>query len=115
MGFDLSGLIAQAVHNDLPANQFLGLDGKAYPFEAQSAQPVAMSAHESMFYLTRDYGWGTRWYALHVLHGRFVFTVGFGMWCARREVPEDAVPDIMARCFTRSELTETGRQILSQS
>jgi hypothetical protein len=103
------------INETLPSNQFRGLDGQAYPFDAQAAQPVAISAHESMFRLTKDYAWGTRWYAVHRLDSRFVFTVGFGMWCARREVQPELVPDLLFRYFSRNELTEAGQQILSQS
>lgn len=101
------------INETLPGNRFRGLDGQAYPFEAQAAQPVAISGHESMFYLTRDNGWGTRWYSVHWLDGRYVMTVGFGMWCARREVPADVVPEVLLRYFSRSELAAAGRYILS--
>jgi hypothetical protein len=112
--FDLSNFIAVMVLEDLHPNQFRGLDGQAYPFEAQAAQPLAASGHDPMFKLNANYGWGVRWYALHRLDDRYVMTVGHGMWCARGEVPESAVPELLVRCFSERELTESGRQILSQ-
>jgi hypothetical protein len=113
--FDLSNFIADLVNESIPANQFRGLDGQAHPFEAHEALLVAASGHDPMFRLCRDYGWGTRWFAVHWIDGRYVLTVGHGMWCARREVPAEAVPEVLLRYFSSSELTESGQHILSKS
>jgi hypothetical protein len=113
MSFDVSSFIAGMVLEDLPANQFRGLDGQAYPFVAHEAQPVAMSSHDPMFKTNANYGWGTRWFAVHWIDGRYVLTVGHGMWCARREVPAEAVPEVLSRYFCRSELAAAGQYILS--
>jgi hypothetical protein len=73
---------------------------------------LANSAHDAVFKLTRDYGWGVRWYALHRVGERFVFTIGHGYNHKRREVPPDWVPEILFRYFTRNEVTEAGKALL---
>jgi len=100
------------VNDTVAGNQYRGLDGKCYDFPFREAVELARSAHGAMFKLTRDYGWGVRWYALHRVDGRYVFTVGHGYWSCSREVPREVVPEILYRFFSSSELTPAGKDLL---
>jgi hypothetical protein len=97
------------VNDTVAGNQFRGLDGKAYEFPWDEAVVLARSAHDPIFKLNENYGWGTRWYALYQLDSRYVFTVGYGYWSCSREVPPDWVPEILFRYFTRNEVTPAGK------
>ena len=99
------------VNETTPGNQFRGLDGKAYDFPFSEAVLVAQSGHDAFFKLNENWGWGVRWYALHRMGDRFVFTVGHGCWLTRREIPAEHVQDIVNRFFTRNEITDEGRAL----
>ena len=99
------------VNETTPCNQFRGLDGKAYDFPFSEAVLMAQSGHDAFFRLTRDCGWGVRWYALHRVGERFVFTVGHGCWHSRREVPAELVAHVLDRFFTRNEITDDGKAL----
>ena len=99
------------VNETTPANQFRGLDGEAYDFPFSEAVVVAQSGHDAFFKLNENWGWGVRWYALHRMGDRFVFTVGHGCWLTRREIPAEHVQDIVNRFFTRNEITDEGRAL----
>jgi hypothetical protein len=90
---------------------YRGLDGQAYEF--QDADTLAQSGHDPFFRVNRNYEWGVRWFGMHrVAGGRYVFTVGFGAWLARREVPAELVPELLRRYFSWNELTQEGRSLL---
>ena len=100
------------INETLPSNKYRGLDGKAYEFPWDEAVVLARSAHDPIFKLNENYGWGTRWYALYQLDSRYVFTVGHGYWSCSREVPREVVPEILYRFFSSSELTPAGQDLL---
>jgi hypothetical protein len=100
------------VNESLPPNKYRGLDGKAYDFPFGEAQVLARSQHDSFFKLNQNYGWGVRWYALHRVADRYIFTVGHGLWHTCREVPADWVPELLFRYFTRNEVTDAGKALL---
>jgi hypothetical protein len=98
------------VNETAPPNKYRGLDGKEYEFADEEI--LAQSGHDAFFRLNANQQWGVRWFGLHRLGSRYVFTVGFGAWLARREVPADLVPDILYRYFTRNEITDEGKALL---
>jgi hypothetical protein len=100
------------INDTLPSNKYRGLDGEANDFPFHDTVLLAQSGHDAFFRLTRDIGWGVRWYAMHRVSDKFVFTVGHGCWAARREVPAELVPDLLGEFFTRNEVTEAGRALL---
>jgi hypothetical protein len=102
--------IGDYIADSVPANMFRRLDGKLQAFD--DAECLAHSDHESFFRLNTNWGWGVRWYALHRVDGRFVFTIGHGMWVCRREVAPDVVPELLSRFFSRNEVTTEGKSLL---
>jgi hypothetical protein len=101
------------VNETVPPSKYRGLDGKEYEFNFGEAEILAQSGYDAFFRLNENHQWGVRWFGLHRLPGsRYVFTVGFGAWLARREVPAELVGELLTQFFTRNELTEAGRAFL---
>jgi hypothetical protein len=101
--------VADWVNESLQGNMVRALDGSAYPYPFGEVELLAQSGHDAFFRLTRDIGWGVRWYALERYGERFIFTIGHGYNHKRREVPPEWVPEILFRYFTRNEVTPAGK------
>ena len=104
--------VADWVNESLPGNMVRALDGSAYPYPFGEVELLAQSGHDAFFRLTRDIGWGVRWYAIHRWNDRYIFTVGHGACHKCREVPAEWVPEILYRYFTRNEITDEGKALL---
>jgi len=112
MSRNITEWLAGVVLDEVPQNAFRATDGTVVAFPYGEAELLAVSAHEPMFKLTRDYGWGCRWYAVHRLSHRYILTVGHGYWAVRREIPPGWLQPVLSGLFSRNELSDEAKALL---